>query len=158
MGSGTLFGVALLVIFGLGTREMVGTDIYHAAILSSAAALGHVVAGNVNYPLVGSLLLGAVPGILVGSRLSLRLPEMYSAPDPGDRAAAVRPENALKEYPEKDAALTRGRVLVCARTGGPVRQWPGRMEAGSMSAISEKAALNWAADRDRSGPMPSGSG
>ena len=63
VGSGTLFGVALLVIFGLGAREMVGTDIYHAAILSSAAALGHVVAGNVNYPLVGSLLLGAVPGI-----------------------------------------------------------------------------------------------
>ncbi len=80
VGSGTLFGVALLVVFGLGAREMVGTDIYHAAILSSAAALGHVVAGNVNYPLVGSLLLGAVPGVLLGSRLSLRMPETFLRP------------------------------------------------------------------------------
>lgn len=80
VGSGTLFGVALLVIFGLGAREMVGTDIYHAAILSTAAALGHVVAGNVNYPLVGSLLVGAVPGIVLGSRLSLRLPETVLRP------------------------------------------------------------------------------
>ena len=80
VGSGTLFGVALLVIFGLGAREMVGTDIYHAAVLSSAAALGHVVAGNVNYPLVGSLLIGAVPGILIGSRLSFRLPETVLRP------------------------------------------------------------------------------
>ena len=80
VGSGTLFGVALLVIFGLGAREMVGTDIYHAAILSSAAALGHVVAGNVSYPLVGSLLLGAVPGMLLGGRLSLRMPETVLRP------------------------------------------------------------------------------
>lgn len=80
VGSGTLFGVALLFVFGLGAREMVGTDIYHAAILSTAAALGHVAAGNVNYPLVGSLLLGAVPGILLGSRLSLRLPEAVLRP------------------------------------------------------------------------------
>ncbi|MBV9850367.1 MAG: sulfite exporter TauE/SafE family protein [Armatimonadetes bacterium] len=80
VGGGTLFGVAMLVIFGLGARKMVGTDIYHAAILSSAAALGHVAAGNVNYPLVGSLLLGAVPGILLGGRLSLRMPETFLRP------------------------------------------------------------------------------
>jgi uncharacterized membrane protein YfcA len=80
VGSGTLFGVALLLVFGLGAREMVGTDIYHAAILSTAAALGHVVAGDVNYPLVGSLLIGAVPGILLGGRLSLRLPESFLRP------------------------------------------------------------------------------
>jgi uncharacterized membrane protein YfcA len=80
VGSGTLFGVAMLLVFGLGTRRMIGTDLYHAALLSFAAAIGHMIAGNVDYPLVGSLLLGAVPGILLGSRLSLRLPEAVLQP------------------------------------------------------------------------------
>lgn len=80
IGSGAMFGVALLLIFSLKPRDMVGTDIYHAALLSTAAALGHVAAGNVNYPLVGSILIGAVPGILVGSRLSVRMPEAALRP------------------------------------------------------------------------------
>lgn len=80
VGSGALFGVAMLMVFGLKTRDMVGTDIFHAALLSAAAAAGHIWAGNVDYPLVGSLLLGAVPGILMGSRLSTRLPEQALRP------------------------------------------------------------------------------
>ena len=80
VGGGTLFGVALLLVFGLGAREMVGTDIFHAVILSTAAALGHVVAGDVSYPLVGSLLIGAIPGILIGSRLATRTPEFVLRP------------------------------------------------------------------------------
>lgn len=80
IGSGALFGIALLLIFSLKPRDMVGTDIFHAALLSTAAALGHVAAGNVNYPLVGSILLGALPGIFVGSRLSVRMPEAALRP------------------------------------------------------------------------------
>jgi uncharacterized membrane protein YfcA len=75
IGSGTLFGVALIVLFRLSTREMVGTDIFHAAILMSAAAVGHILSGNVDYPLVGSLVIGAIPGILIGGHLCARVPE-----------------------------------------------------------------------------------
>ena len=59
---------------------MVGTDIFHAAMLSTAAAAGHIVAGDVNYNLVGSLLLGAIPGILIGGKLTVRMPEKALRP------------------------------------------------------------------------------
>jgi len=75
IGSGTLFGVALILLFGLSARELVGTDIVHGCILTMAAAWGHVWVGNVDYPLVGSLLVGAIPGILLGGYFSTRMPE-----------------------------------------------------------------------------------
>jgi uncharacterized membrane protein YfcA len=75
VGAGTLFGVALLFVYGVKPRKMVGTDIVHACVLSSVAALGHVWAGDVDYGLVGSLLIGAIPGILIGGALSTRMPE-----------------------------------------------------------------------------------
>jgi len=80
VGSGTLFGVAMLIVFGLGAKEMVGTDIYHAALLTTAAAAAHICVGNVNYSLVGSLLVGAIPGVLAGSRLATRMPEKALRP------------------------------------------------------------------------------
>lgn len=80
VGSGTLFGVLLLVVFGLPAREMVGTDVYHAAILSAAAAVAHGWAGNVDCRLVAHLLLGSIPGVLLGSRLSARIPEATLRP------------------------------------------------------------------------------
>ncbi len=80
VGGGALFGVALILVFGLGMKEVVGTDIFHAVILSGAAALGHIAIGDVNWDLVGGLLLGAIPGILIGSRLATRTPEFVLRP------------------------------------------------------------------------------
>jgi uncharacterized protein len=80
VGSGTLFGVILLFIFGLSVREMIGTDIYHAAILATAAAAAHAWVGNVDYILVASLLLGSIPGVLLGSRLTVKAPEKALRP------------------------------------------------------------------------------
>jgi uncharacterized membrane protein YfcA len=80
VGSGTLFGVLLLAVFGLSAREMVGTDIYHAALLTLAAAGAHVWAHNVDYALVGNLLLGSIPGVLLGSRLAVKMPEKALRP------------------------------------------------------------------------------
>lgn len=80
VGSGTLFGVVLLGVFGLPAVRMVGTDIFHASILTVVAGLGHVIAGNVDYALVGSLLMGSVPGVMIGSRAAKRLPEKVMRP------------------------------------------------------------------------------
>jgi uncharacterized membrane protein YfcA len=74
VGSGALFGVLLLTVYGMAATEMVGTDVFHAAILSSCAAAGHLFAGNVDYSLVGNLLIGSIPGALLGSRLVTRMP------------------------------------------------------------------------------------
>ncbi len=73
-GSGALIAVGLIMAFRLVPQRVVGTDVFHAAILLWAAALAHVVAGNVDFVLAGNILLGSVPGVWVGSHLSVRIP------------------------------------------------------------------------------------
>jgi uncharacterized protein len=75
VGSGVFFGLTLLVVFPLRAHKVVGTDIFHAAALLYVAGLGHFIAGNVDMGTVGWLLLGSLPGVLVGGRLSLQVPE-----------------------------------------------------------------------------------
>jgi uncharacterized membrane protein YfcA len=75
VGSGTLFALAMLLAFPLAARVVVGTDIFHAAALLWVAGLGHLVAGNVELVAMGWLLVGSIPGILIGSQVSVRMPE-----------------------------------------------------------------------------------
>src|SRR5581483_4466392 len=71
VGSGVFFGLTMLVVFPLRAHKIVGTDIFHAAALLYVAGVGHVLAGNVDLGIVGWLLLGSVPGVLAGGRLSV---------------------------------------------------------------------------------------
>ena len=73
-GSGALIALALILVFRLVPQRVVGTDVFHAAILLWAAAIAHIVAGNVDYGLAGNILLGSVPGVWLGSHMSVRLP------------------------------------------------------------------------------------
>jgi uncharacterized protein len=75
VGSGVFFGLTLLIIFPLRAHKVVGTDIFHAAALLYVAGIGHWVAGNVDMHIVGWLLLGSIPGVLIGGRLSLSIPD-----------------------------------------------------------------------------------
>jgi uncharacterized protein len=75
VGSGTLFGLAMLLAFPLAARNIVGTDIFHAAALLWVAGFGHLVAGNVDLGAIGWLLLGSIPGVLIGSQVGVGLPE-----------------------------------------------------------------------------------
>lgn len=74
VGSGALIGVALILLFRLTPHRMVGTDVFHAAILLWAASLAHLVSGNIDYGLAANLLIGSLPGIWIGSALSPRMP------------------------------------------------------------------------------------
>jgi uncharacterized membrane protein YfcA len=73
-GSGALIAVALIYLFRLVPTRVVGTDVFHAALLLWAAAAAHIVAGNVDYALAGTILIGSVPGVWLGSHWSVRLP------------------------------------------------------------------------------------
>lgn len=75
VGSGTFFGLALMLLFPLTAAKIVGTDIFHAAILLWAAGVAHLVAGNVDLTATGWLALGSIPGVLAGSQLTVRLPD-----------------------------------------------------------------------------------
>ena len=73
-GSGALIAVALILVFRLVPTRVVGTDVFHAAILLWAAAAAHLIAGNVDFALAGTILIGSVPGVWLGSHWSVRVP------------------------------------------------------------------------------------
>jgi uncharacterized membrane protein YfcA len=75
VGSGTWFGLAMLIFFPLTAVKIVGTDIFHAAALLWVAGLGHLAGGNVDLGATAWLLVGSIPGVLLGSRVSVRLPD-----------------------------------------------------------------------------------
>jgi uncharacterized protein len=74
IGSGSLFAIALMHFFNLTGKEVVGTDIAHAFLLTTAAGLTHISYGTVHFATVFQLLLGSVPGVLMGSMLSCKMP------------------------------------------------------------------------------------
>jgi uncharacterized protein len=75
VGSGTFFGLALLLLFPLSATRMVGTDLLHAALLLWIAGAGHLIHGNVDLHAMAWLLVGSIPGVLAGSHLSIRVPD-----------------------------------------------------------------------------------
>lgn len=75
VGSGTFFGLAMLLIYPLTAPKIVGTDMLHAALLLWVAGAGHLLHGNVDLHAMAWLLVGSIPGVLVGSHLSVRVPE-----------------------------------------------------------------------------------
>ncbi len=76
-GSGTLIAIALIAIFRLTPQRVVGTDIFHAAVLLWAAGIAHWVGGNVDFVLAGNILIGSVPGVLLGGLLAVRAPQAF---------------------------------------------------------------------------------
>jgi uncharacterized membrane protein YfcA len=72
-GSGTVIAVLLIAVFRLSPKHVVGTDVFHAAIVLWAAGIAHFGHGNVDLGLVGNILLGSVPGVIVGAALMGRI-------------------------------------------------------------------------------------
>lgn len=77
VGGGSLTIVALVVLFGLSTSEMIGTDVFHAALLSIVAAAGHAFISTVDFPVAFFLIIGSIPGVAVGSRLTVHINDTY---------------------------------------------------------------------------------
>jgi hypothetical protein len=76
-GSGTVIAILLIAVFRLTPVKVVGTDVFHAAILLWAAGIAHWVGGNVDFVLAGNILLGSVPGVVVGSHFANRAPTNF---------------------------------------------------------------------------------
>jgi uncharacterized membrane protein YfcA len=76
VGSGALGVMVLMALYPkVRSVRIVGTDIAHAVPLTLVAGLGHASTGVVDYDMLGSLLLGSIPGIALGSHVAFRLPE-----------------------------------------------------------------------------------
>jgi uncharacterized protein len=75
VGSGTFFGLAMLFAYPLTSQKIVGTDMFHAAVLLWVAGTSHLLHGDVNTHAMAWLLVGSIPGVLIGSSLSIKVPE-----------------------------------------------------------------------------------
>lgn len=81
VGAGALGVAALFFLYPkLPTVRIIGSDIAHAVPLTFVAGLGHWMLGSVDWTLLGSLLLGSLPGIWLGSHASSRVPERVLRP------------------------------------------------------------------------------
>lgn len=76
VGAGALGVIALIILYPhLPMAKIVGSDIAHAVPLTLIAGAGHWMMGSVDWPIMGSLLAGSLPGIFVGSYFAIRVPE-----------------------------------------------------------------------------------
>jgi uncharacterized protein len=81
VGAGALGMTALVILYPrLPTVTLVGSDIAHAVPLTLVAGIGHWILGTVNWLLIVSLLVGSLPGIVLGSHLSVYLPDRVLRP------------------------------------------------------------------------------
>jgi uncharacterized membrane protein YfcA len=109
VGTGVFFGLSMLFLFPLRSAKVVGTDIFHAAALLYVAGFGHFIAGNVDFGAVGWLLIGSIPGVVIASQFTLKLP---------DRALRVALATVLllsgiklADLPQENALLAVGAVV-----------------------------------------------
>ncbi len=77
IGSGSLLMIFLLLLIPLPLPELVGTDILFGLVTMALAGSLHFFMGHFSAPLLGLLALGAVPGVIIGSRLTRVIPERY---------------------------------------------------------------------------------
>jgi uncharacterized membrane protein YfcA len=75
VGSGTFFGLAMLFLFPLTAYKIVGTDMLHAALLLWVTGLAYLIHGDVNTHAMLWLLVGSIPGVLIGSQIGVNVPE-----------------------------------------------------------------------------------
>ena len=77
VGAGALGVVALLYLYPLrlSADRLVATDIAHALPVTIIGGLGHAALGHVQMRVLGCLLLGSIPGVLIAARTTVRLPE-----------------------------------------------------------------------------------
>jgi hypothetical protein len=67
-----VIAIMLIAVFRLTPKRVVGTDVFHAAVLLWAASIAHIISGNVDFPLAANILLGSVPGVIIGSNLIVK--------------------------------------------------------------------------------------
>jgi uncharacterized membrane protein YfcA len=74
VGSGALIGLALILFYKLSPRRVVGTDVFHAALVMWTAGIAHIFSGNVDFGLMGTILVGSLPGVWIGTSLIPHVP------------------------------------------------------------------------------------
>ena len=120
VGSGVFFGMALVTVFPLSTRRVVGTDLFHAMMVTMAAAAGTIIWGTPDFGYVGAILIGSIPGILIGSHFTARMNQQALRGSIASVLAALRAEAARRVLTAERGDRPR------QRGGGPSARAPTR--------------------------------
>jgi hypothetical protein len=131
VGSGSLMIVALMLLYPtLSSKELVGTDLEQAVPLVLAAAAGHLIWGEFVVGLTGSLLIGSIPGVIIGAHISSRAPDKVIRPI----LVLVLTMSALKllDVPNQALAL----LLASAMLAGGASWYVSRRRAQAAPAIT----------------------
>jgi len=116
VGSGSLMIVMLLLLYpALSAKELVGTDLVQAIPLVGAATLSHALFGHVDLSLTGSLLIGALPAVYLGARVSSRAPDAVIRP----ALIVILLASSLKLLDLTNAALGTS-VVLAVLVGAPL--------------------------------------
>jgi uncharacterized protein len=115
VGSGTFFGLVMVLVFPLTLPKIVGTDIFHAAALLWVAGFGHLAAGNVDLRTMGWLLTGSIPGVLISSQFTLRVPDR--ALRLGLATVLMLSGVKLIDFPGTDYAIAAGAIAAALAFG-----------------------------------------
>jgi uncharacterized protein len=109
VGSGSLMMVMLLLLYPrLSAKQLVGTDLVQAIPLVGSATLSHLFFGHVDLALTGSLLIGCLPGVYLGARVSSRAPDAIIRP----ALVVILLASALKLLDFSNTALGTALVLL----------------------------------------------
>ena len=174
-GSGTLIAIMLIAVYRLTPQRVVGTDVVHAAILLWAAAIAHIVGGNVDFGLAANIMVGSVPGVILGSQPLGQVASGRPAHRPRrgpDRRRAddhEQGEHGPRPLGDRGRGPRRGRALCDPARRFARRSSTTRMSrrSGSGSSESSPSAPGRAASRSgrrqglgsagmNSGPRPGG--
>ena len=145
VGSGALIGLALILVFRLTPHRVVGTDVFHAAVLLWVAGSAHFVSGNVDLGLMLNILAGSIPGVWIGTSLLGRVPAEGLRPALGcvllgsalgvlTKAGVDVPVAAIVGVPLAAGALAFGLHRARARARGL-----GTVPTGPTLAVTEQA-------------------
>jgi uncharacterized protein len=130
VGSGTFFGLIMVLVYPLTMSKIVGTDIFHAAALLWVAGIGHIVGGNVDFHATAWLLTGSIPGVLISSRFTVRVPDILLRGALG--TILLLSGLKLLNMPQAQWILLGGLIgLGLVLCGYGVRVWAARPRAGS---------------------------
>jgi uncharacterized protein len=135
VGSGSLIIVMLMLLYPkLSSKEMVGTDLIQAIPLVGAAAIGHYLFGKLDISIITSVLIGAVPAVMIGAHFSSTKADRYIRPV----LVAVLTISALGLLDVPNGWLLAAAIASIAALAGVFA----RMRQNEKRALAELASMN----------------
>ncbi len=145
VGSGALIGLVLIFLFRLTPHRVVGTDVFHGAILLWVAGLAHWASGNVDLLLMANILIGSIPGVLIGTHFIVKVPAHVLRP----MLACVLLGSALGVLKKAGADVPAAAIVGVPTLTGVFAWWlyrrtahdRGELRTGDAAALSDAVSV-----------------